>query len=58
MGMVLLLNLYNMSKEDIKNLWIMVGILIITIALLAVIGCSPQRKLNKLIKKTPGTSKN
>ena len=42
-----------MGKKDIKNLWIMVGILIVTIVLLAILGCSPQKKLNKLIKKYP-----
>ncbi len=42
-----------MNKEDIKNLWIMVVILIITIITLAILGCSPQKKLNRLIKRHP-----
>lgn len=42
-----------MKKEDVKNLWIMVIILVVTIILLAILGCSPQRKLDRLIKKHP-----
>ena len=42
-----------MNKEDIKNLWIMVVILMVTIVTLAILGCSPQKKLNRLLDKHP-----
>ena len=42
-----------MNKEDIRNLWAIVVITIVTIILLAILGCSPQRKLNRLIDKHP-----
>ncbi len=42
-----------MSKEFPKSFWMLVVTLLITILLLFIFGCSPQRKLNRLIKKHP-----
>ncbi len=42
-----------MNRELTKNLWLFVIALVVIIILLAVIGCSPQKKLNRLIKKHP-----
>ncbi len=42
-----------MNENLNRNFWAMVIVVLIAIVLIALFGCSPQRKLNRLIKKHP-----
>lgn len=42
-----------MSKEFPKSFWMLVVTLLIALLLLLIFGCSPQKKLNRLIKRHP-----